>query len=228
MIDLHSHFLPQMDDGASSVEESILLLKDSFKQGVTLVVATPHCRVHFEDSINDFLAKRKNALDSLPKSDDIPRILLGAEVLLDHDISLDKNIKKLCIEGTNYMLIEFDNMGMGLTEEDLEYVYNLTLIGVKPIIAHLDRYPHISRIVSSLSDLDIIYQINASRFLTRGERKILSKIFKHDLQFVVSSDMHNIEYRKCHMKEAHSIAKRHFSKQTADMFVNNPRKIFEK
>ena len=68
MIDLHSHFLPDIDDGAKSVEESITMLSNSFLQGVGVCVATPHCILHHENSIKTFLQHREKSFKLLTVS----------------------------------------------------------------------------------------------------------------------------------------------------------------
>ncbi|MBQ0084352.1 MAG: hypothetical protein KBS52_06275 [Clostridiales bacterium] len=227
MIDIHAHFLPQMDDGAESVDESLAMLWAAYQQGVTTVVATPHCIIHGKNSVNQFLKARKAAYGKIKKVKNLPDIILGAEVMMDHDLSDDPDVKKLCIENTDYMLIEFANMGIGVGETEFEYIYNLTLLGIKPIIAHIDRYPHSLRIMSMLGDLDVIFQVNAARFVSRIERKDVAKILKTGYSVVVASDMHNTKSRPCRMKEAHEMSIRHFLANTKRIFPANIESLCE-
>ena len=68
MLDIHTHCLPQMDDGPKSVGESKLMLRDSFSQGTDVCVATPHCVIHKCTDITDFIDRRKKAILSLKRS----------------------------------------------------------------------------------------------------------------------------------------------------------------
>ena len=168
MIDIHTHCLPYIDDGAKNLTESKALLRDSFEQGVSVCVATPHCVVHGNDAISAFLNRREQSYNALVSSvlcdgEKYPKIYLGAEVLLDHDISQYPDIKKLCIANTNYMLLEFPHMVQ--SKETFDWLYSLTILGIKPIIAHIERYPNHNEMIPDFSDIDLLYQINASSLL---------------------------------------------------------------
>ena len=140
MIDFHSHIIPGIDDGAKSPEESLLILKTLWRQGVRTVVATPHYYKQNE-SVSDFIGRRSEAFEQLKKVSDgeeIPEIILGAEVLFTPSLEED-DLSPLYIQGTDYLLLEmpyryFD----GAT---LRAVENLILRkGFSPIMAHIERY----------------------------------------------------------------------------------------
>ena len=81
MIDLHSHLLPQLDDGSQSVKMSLAMLRREAEQGVDAVCATSHYYAHHE-GIGAFCARRAEALERLTSAltDDLPRVLPAAEV----------------------------------------------------------------------------------------------------------------------------------------------------
>ena len=87
MIDFHSHFLPDMDDGSDSIETSLAMLHESWRQGVRLMFATPHFYAE-EDDPENFLARRSEAYARVREAiearqdSEIPDILLGAEIYL--------------------------------------------------------------------------------------------------------------------------------------------------
>ncbi len=228
MIDLHSHFLPGIDDGAKTINESIAMLTDSFSQGVKTIVATPHCALHDKDSITSFLSHRDDSLNKIKdaikgNSAKIPHILLGAEIYLDNDITEYEGLLKLCIENTNYMLIEFPHIGF--QPKSADWIYELTLLGIKPIIAHIDRYSEWKEIFASLADVNVIYQVNASNFLNFSGRRVLRHLFKYKVPFTVSSDMHNMSTRPSYMKKAYLKAKKSFPTLSEDLFINNAQEI---
>ena len=108
-VDLHAHFLPAVDDGAKTTEEALAILSDCYAQGTRLIVATPHCTVHRTGDIERFLLAREASRDRLLphlESQKHPDLLYGAEVYVDHDVSRDDGIERLCIEGTSLMLLE--------------------------------------------------------------------------------------------------------------------------
>ncbi len=218
MLDLHSHVLPKVDDGAKDVEMSLEMLKEAKRQGVDVLCATPHCVTDKEDGIVSFLEKRKHAYDKLvsamENADDYPKIVLGAEVYLGCDLSDFANIHDLCYEGTDYILIELPH---GYKPSELaEKIYNIKVKGMKPVIAHVDRYSSYKEIVEELAPLDVVFQLNASQFKTMSGRKILKNVFRMYDKFVVSTDMHNLTERPCNIEAAYKMASKKFS-HLADM-----------
>ena len=201
--DLHTHILHGVDDGAKNEKECFDMLFDSFNQGVDCCALTPHCIIHSETAIEDFLQKRNFIFDTLKnklEGKDVPKIFLGAEVYTDHDISEHKDIEKLRIGSTPYILVEpsFKTKYEWLADT----VYSLNLKGLIVIIAHIDRYPMWREIMRELEGLKVIYQINASRFLSFMGRRIIKKLLRYEEHFIVSTDMHNMTTRRCNIKEA--------------------------
>lgn len=218
MIDLHTHLLPQIDDGAYDAEESIEMIKDSISQGVSTIAATPHCRLRDNEDIEKFIAYREKSWNSLKKEMekenlDIGDIVLGAEVYLDHDVSTYQDLSKLCLGDTNYIMLEFPHSGYSSIMS--EWVYSVTLRGLKPIVAHVERYESYEKIMEDLNGLEVIYQLNASSFLSVCGRKRLAWIMKRKGIFFVSSDMHNMRRRVSTMGKAYKTAGKKWT-QTAD------------
>lgn len=222
MIDLHSHVLPFVDDGAKDEKMSIEMLMSAKSQGVDVVAATPHFIPKSNDYISTFLEKRNEGYDKLVKAaqgrGDLPKVILGAEVNLRKDISDFSDLKSLCYENTNYILLELSDVGKA--SEVAEWIYNISIKGLRPVIAHIDRYPDYKDVMDELAHLDVVYQVNASRFFTMSDRHLLKKIFKKGNRFVVSTDMHNVTTRVCNMAEAKMIADKKFS-SISDLLFNN-------
>ena len=107
MIDLHSHILPQMDDGSRSVDESLQMLAALAAQGVTDVAATPHFYAS-ENSPERFLARRRHAWQRLAPhlTASLPAVHLGAEVLFFEGIAGYDKLTQLCLTGTDALLLE--------------------------------------------------------------------------------------------------------------------------
>jgi len=104
MIDLHSHILPNLDDGSKDADESIALLNLLANQGIETVVATPHFYAN-DESVENFLKRRTESYEILSQRlyDGLPKIFLGAEVRYYQGISRMPDINKLCIDGTNHL-----------------------------------------------------------------------------------------------------------------------------
>ena len=228
MIDMHSHVLPGMDDGAESVQESLEMLKDAYAQGVRTLVVTPHCHAFCEQDISNFLDKRNKAYDELLKAiaqtdDSYPDIILGAEVALYRQIVKLPSLKKLCIGNTDYILLEpmFENF----SEQIGEWIFEIGLKGMKPIVAHIDRYTDLALRKIGIFQLDAVLQLNASVFLSMYERRRVRKFLSEDKTFIIGSDMHNMKLRKCEIEKAYKRAKKMSSSEAENIFKNNAGQI---
>ena len=222
MIDLHTHVLPGMDDGAADVNEAIQMLKDSYAQGVTLCAATPHCKLRSEESITEFLNKRDEAYRSLCEAmdcNDVPEIVLGAEVYVDNDISKYEDISRLCIEGTCFLLVELPHSASGA--EYSEWLYNLNRRGIVPVVAHISRYDNYRELVSDFSGVELVYQINNSRTQDIKGRRFIKKLMTTGYMIIMASDMHNMDLRACDMKKSYEIMRKKMPEYADDLFTNN-------
>ena len=220
MIDFHSHFLPNVDDGAKSVEGSLEMLRFSKKSGVDTVVSTSHCYA-FEgnESIKNFLERRKSAysevISAIGGNDrDYPQIVLGCEVHLVRNLSTFSELPKLCIENTDYILLEMPFSAW--KDEHFEEIYHITNLGLKPIIAHIDRYFEIEDKFPELFSLNLLYQANAESFIARANRKKLANLFQRDALHILGSDMHNMTSRAPNLSDGYAVINKRFGKAYAD------------
>ena len=228
MVDLHTHVLPGMDDGARTATESLRMLSDAKSQGVDLCAATPHFVLHKKNDIDAFLHRRRECFLHLSEAAEksnlpLPTLLLGAEVYLDNDINTYADIGKLCIGDTPYILVEFPAEKYNPYWGD--WLHSMTLHGLCPVVAHIDRYTHIDKMLSDFEGLSITYQVNASRMLSFYGRRFITKILKQDIPCIFSSDMHNLTDRKCNMKEAFRKAKKKFPQDAAALFSMRAKKM---
>ena len=139
MIDIHSHILWGMDDGPDSMEESLAMASIAAKEGISTIVATPHCID--EKDLAGFAQRVEEKCQQLNKALDGEGILLkvvpGAEVYMDLDILEWTGLDELTLGNTNYILIE---MPMGEVPRYAEnFLYHIQLKGLIPIIAHPER-----------------------------------------------------------------------------------------
>ncbi len=204
MIDFHSHILPDIDDGADCAETSLAMLRESFRQGVRLICATPHFYAD-EDDPESFLERREEAWAELKAAmgteEGFPEIRLGAEVLYFPGISVSEQVRSLTLEGTPFLLVEPPMMpwSEAMLDEIQECGQNLRCI---PVVAHVDRY---MRMLSDDTLLDRVYgrrllaQVNAGFFLHRSTReRAVESLIDGRFQFI-GSDCHDMEERRPNM-----------------------------
>lgn len=230
MVDLHTHILPGIDDGAKKASESLKMLSDAYSQGVRLCVATPHFVLHENRDIDAFIRRRAESFAALSKAlasarMPMPKLRLGAEIYMDNNINTYPDIHRLCIEGSRCLLIEFPSHKYDPYWGD--WLHSLSLKGFVPIIAHFDRYVHRESMLSDFAGVSTVYQLNASRMFSFSGRKLLSRLLERNVPVLFSSDMHNTMQRPCNMKEAFRKAERKFPREADSLFSKHARSLLE-
>jgi protein-tyrosine phosphatase len=142
MIDIHCHPLCGIDDGADSFEESVAMCQVAAADGITHLVATPHCNYAypFDPELN-----RKKVEELQAAIGATPKLLLGCDLHLSFDNIQQcvKNPQLFSINGTSYMLVEFPEQ---FIPEHLDRVfYEIEVAGLTPIITHPERNPVFQR-----------------------------------------------------------------------------------
>lgn len=189
--DMHAHILPMADHGSDSVVTSLAQLRLARAAGVDVVLATPHFYLRERDTVPAFLARRARAMEQLQEAivasgETLPRVILGAEVTLQVDMDTLPALEQLCIADTNFILIEMpDYKWSGWVHRALDAIYQR---GLRPIIAHLDRYDR--DCAEALLDTDNLIQVNASAFTPLFGRGKWRELVARDLVHFIGSDIH--------------------------------------
>lgn len=194
-LDYHAHILPGCDHGSDGIATSLQQIKMAKAAGIKTICATPHFYPHRE-SIESFLRRRQESFEKLCdclKEDD-SRIIPGAEVLLCEGMERLRDLDKLCLQGTNEILLELPFYRW--TEQIWETLYQLHEIEeIEIIIAHADRYPQedIERIIREGMSL----QLNIACFRKLRKRKSYLSWIEKEKVIYVGSDIHMLgrEYR---------------------------------
>ena len=230
MIDLHAHVLPGVDDGAKNLDDAHHLLLSQKNQGVDIVVATPHC--YPKEPISEFINRRNAAYALLNAQDfeDIPQIVLGAEVALYYGLSDCADLRLCCIEGTDYILLELPMEHWN--EWVYEEIYKISVKHhIKPIIAHLDRYISIDKsnqIIDKLLSMDVLIQINAEALFHFSSKRFVKKVWQEKKMLLLGSDCHNLTNRKCELAKASAVLKRLLGTEAYEMIIHAGEKIVKK
>lgn len=213
MIDFHSHILPRFDDGAKNAETGLEMLRVSAESGIDTVVSTSHFYPEQYDDASDFIHKRAKAFAELADASknmeiDLPQIVPGAEVYLGKNVSRMKNLNALCIGETGYMMLEmpYDEW----EEEDFEEIYQITRLGIRPILAHLDRFMKFKNQFGELFSLGVLVQINASAILDNHTRRNVLELFDMEAVHAIGSDMHNLDSRPPNAAQAYEMLEARF------------------
>lgn len=230
MIDLHSHILPGIDDGAQDVRVSLDMLAESFSQGVKTVVATPHCILRNEQDIDIFLKNRNVSYDFLSRAmkedgREFPELRLGCELRVPEEFDAMDRLLELCIEDTNYLICEMPYTKWNMNHYD--FLYSLILKGIRPIIAHIERYYDKKKELSNLLSLDLLYQVNTASFSQRHIKRYIPHLFEMGAVQLIGSDMHNLTTRKPDMKKAVDKIMTAYGKQRLEILLNNAKAVLD-
>ena len=206
MIDFHTHILPGIDDGSTSVQESVRMLKALEMQGVESVVLTPHFYAYKTD-ITSFLEERKMSFDSLVKrlkEENIRmNMYLAAEVLYFEELWRVDNLESLCISGTKYIMLEMPFSKW--TDSMISGVEKIISRGLTPVIAHFERYARIHRSMDRIYELvniGAMLQINCDWFGKPLLRRWVASMLKNGIVSAIGTDCHNMEKRAPNYKVA--------------------------
>ena len=224
LTDFHSHILPEMDDGSSSIDESLELLKMLTDAGVERVLLTPHF-YRSDENIQSFLERRQKSYEKLLSAvdtlDKVPELILGAEVYFYPSLSSDPDFSKLCIGDTNYMLLElpFEHLYENFF---IDFSKFMNRCSHKILLAHIERYLKFGNTQKDIDRLlsfgGISCQMNCTSlaeasWLQQGK---LIKMISNGTINVLGSDAHNLHRRPPMFKEALNIINKKCSKDTLD------------
>ncbi len=232
--DIHCHIIPEVDDGAGSMEEALALLEEEVRQGVGGIILTPHYRKRmFETPESKIYSHYKMLL--LEASERFPELelKLGCEFHAHMDMEEELQHRKyISMAGSDYILLEFS--GRHTKSFIKERVSAALMQGFTPILAHVERYPAITEnihLVEQLKSIGVRIQVNADSILGLDGFRIKSfckKLLKNNLVDFIGSDAHNMQGRETHIGECADYVAKKFGADTArKIFVTNPRMILE-
>lgn len=211
MIDIHSHIIYDIDDGAQSIEESVMLCRQAMENGFDGIVATPHFANY--RNIEGFVLERDSKLELLRErlfEEQIDITLYsGAELFLSRGIFTAGDLDELTINNSRYMLCEFP-LGPFNVSEGLRAITELTLRGYTPIVAHPERYYEIRRnyeIIERLLDMGVVFQVNVDSLAGNIDfeaQEIAVQLIKDGDARFIASDAHDIYHRNMNFGEKFS------------------------
>lgn len=196
--DIHTHILPSIDDGASDIDISILLLEALEEQGVTHIAFTPHFYTQYEDVENrlaEFLEAREKAYKLVKENyTGSLTFTVGAEVHLSENILLIENLKDLCYRSTNYLLIEMP-YNSSFSDEEIKILKEIiSKHKIIPVLAHIERYPVVFKnkeLLSQLKEMGCIMQINTESLRGVFSKNKIIKLINEGYVALLGSDTHS-------------------------------------
>lgn len=235
MIDLHSHILPGIDDGARDLNETVALAKHALDQGVTHMVCTPHIHTGVFDNTQKTIEEAFEVVVNELRANNVNLALsYSCEVRIGAELTnwiINSKLPLLGIWGGKpALLLELPHSHIPAGADSL--INWLLRKGIQPIIPHPERNRDILSNYNKatwLKSLGVLFQATAGAFTgTFGERvsDTAYQMLDDNLIAYVASDMHNLKRRPNEMAEAYKAVSHFIGVLIANrLFIETPRAI---
>lgn len=196
MIDFHTHILPNIDDGARNIEETIDLVEEAKKAGFQAIISTSHyMEGYYETNVPEREVWINIIYQKLQEENIEMKLYLGNEIYLsDNIVALIEEGKASTINDTSYILFE---MPLNVKPMDLyNIIYEMMKNKLVPILAHPERYTFIQeepQIITSLIEKGVFMQANYASIIGYYGKKaqiIVKKILENNMVHFLGSDVH--------------------------------------
>ena len=231
MIDIHSHILPEVDDGPKSWDVCAAMCRMAASDGITHMVATPHAndRYHYDREYLKGLVAHLQALigDSL-------KISLGCDFHLSYDNVQDAlaHPDRYVIDNTRYLLVEFSNYS--IPQQITESFTKLGDCGITVIVTHPERNPILRenpQRILEWAEQGCVIQVTGSAltgFWGDRTRRAAFWLLERQAVHVLATDAHDTEKRVPILSTARDAATEICGDEIAEALVeSNPRAIVE-
>jgi protein-tyrosine phosphatase len=202
LIDLHSHVLPGVDDGAADLGDSIDIARAAAADGVTVLAATPHVRDDYPTSATTMERLLEETRRAIRAAGVDLELRPGGEIAVDFLSRLDDDeLRRFSLGGdTRYLLLEFPYYGWPLELGDL--VFRLETRGFMPVLAHPERNRDVQEKPERLRQLveaGALVQVTAASLegrLGRSSKQAAHTLLERELAHLVASDAHTAAVRE--------------------------------
>jgi protein-tyrosine phosphatase len=229
VVDIHSHILPEVDDGPKSWEVAVAMCRAAAADGITHMVATPHAndRYHYDRQYLQGLVDHLRELVG-----DRPKLSLGCDFHLSYDNIQDAlaNPTRYVIDGTRYLLVEFSNYSV--PQQTTDSFLKLGDCGMTAIITHPERNPilreSLQRVVEWVEQGCVVQMTGSALTGFWGERAQRAALWllEHQAVHVLATDAHDTVKRVPILSTAREAAAEICGADVADALVeSNPRAI---
>lgn len=232
-IDIHSHVLPCMDDGAGDMETALEMLRIAQAEGISDIIVTPHYTSGRFRADSRRLQEQLDMLREKVLEEGLSvNLYSGTEVYYRGGLEEKFESGEFCtMNGTEYVLVEFspteDYLGIRTAVDDL------FCMGMHPILAHVERYQCLCKspqYLRELKNMGCEFQVNAGS--VTGEsgfviKRRVHRLLKEELIDYIGTDAHDVGMRKPAIKKSARILYKKYDKSYADavLFQNAAKRL---
>src|SRR5699024_242956 len=233
IIDLHSHLIPNVDDGAQTIEQSLELARQAVNEGVEHMVLTPHHRNGaYLNRKNDVIRYAKNLQEQYEQAGINLKVYPSQEIrLTEHFLDDLYNGDLLSLDGAGkYYLIEFPSDRVPSNTN--EVFQELISAGITPVIAHPERNHELSsnlHLLYELVQMGCLSQITTSSYSGYYSETMVvnsQQMIQHNLAHILASDVHHIKHRPMNVQVAFERLEKEYGQEVGQYFQDNARSIF--
>ena len=196
MIDVHSHILPNIDDGSRSIEETFNLIKEAKEAGFEGIICTSHYMENYYETDRPEREVWINAIHENLKNKNIEmNLYLGNEIYMsDNIIKLLEDGKATTMNDTSYVLFELPLNVEPMNLYDM--VYEMQQYKIVPILAHPERYSFVQtdpELIYDLIDKGVLMQANYGSIVGQYGKKaqmIVQKFLENNMIHMLGTDAH--------------------------------------
>lgn len=230
MIDLHSHILPELDDGSPNLRHTLEMARIAVESGVTTMVATPHCA---DSRTAEVLSMLKLTRSALRESGIRLHLCSGMEIYGTRDTArMLREGKLLTLNRSRYPLIEFDFHSDGYWETQI--LTDVIQAGYRPVVAHPERYSYVQdrpQLLNRWVQMGCLLQINKGSLLGRFgsiAQDLSLELVDRGFAAAVASDAHSPRSRTPWLSEVRALLELEFCPEAAHyLLLQNPRRILK-
>jgi protein-tyrosine phosphatase len=196
VVDIHSHILPNLDDGAESIEQSLLMVKGLYSLGYRKLIATPHVMSGYYQNTSAKILEATLTLKNVLRRQNIPiEIEAAAEYYLENGFfHLIEQGDILTFGGEKKYLL-FETSFVEKASYLLESVLKIKQAGYTPVLAHPERYAYLEiKLLERLSSHGVLFQINANSlagYYTKQAQEMAELMISKKMVSFIGSDCHN-------------------------------------
>jgi protein-tyrosine phosphatase len=222
LVDLHSHLVPDVDDGSASIEESRASLAALYGEGVRVLATTPHLlipRLSDDHAIERELDRHRRAFDLLAEAlageSGFPALGLGQEIWAPDAASIRRVAERsdVGLGGSRAILVEF---GFQLEGSHTDVIETAVAAGRRVVIAHPERYRYVGEespleLMRRWRDAGALLQVNAGSFSgyyrssSPGSLELAWQMVESGLVDLVATDHHGIRRAGVSLREAYEV-----------------------
>lgn len=232
MIDIHCHIVPNIDDGAKSLDDALEMAKIAYNEGIRKIINTSHYHPSFNYIKGKELLNRVKEFNNILKLNNIDiEIFIGNELYYSEDIiEIIEQKEFYSLNNSRYLLIEFSPLNF--PKNILDIIYEIKIRGYIPVLAHVERYKKVQENVNLIYECineGALIQVNSSSIIGKNGneiKKVSDILLDNNMVHFIATDAHSSTRRRPIIKETYNyIVKKYGEKKAQTLFIQNPSKV---